>query len=534
MERIEGQANDETELAKQVLSWIVLAKRPLITRELQHALAVEIGEPGFDENNISDIGDVISVCAGLVAVDEESSVIRLVHYTTQEYFERTQDHWFSWAESEILKTCMTYLSFNAFERGSCKTHAEFEEQLQVYALYSYAACHWAHHASNLSSHCEEVLAFLLSETKVEAASQVLRLLAESQIPWYQHPVQFGYFSRQTTGLHLVAMLGLFGLAQKLLGRYGPNTRDSEGKTPLICAADYGHGAIVELFLGTEEVDINSMCLNGRAPLSYAAEEGHAAIVALLLATEGVDVDSRSLQNGLTPLSYAVREGHEVIVELLLATKKVDINSKSNQGITPLAIAAMEGHEAIVTRILATEMVDVNSKSLPGLTPLIYAAAAGHGAIVALLLDTEMVDVNSQSVTGETPLIHAIKHGHEAIVSMLLATDMVDVNLQTRNGQKALSCATTHGYKTIVAMLLSTGKVDVNETDANGWTPLIRAAIRGDDEMAEMLLENREVNVDWKDNDGATALSMALARRKYGVAVAICRHGLLRQQPKSTR
>jgi len=38
MERIDSQIKDQEELAKQVLSWITCAKRPLTTSELQHAL----------------------------------------------------------------------------------------------------------------------------------------------------------------------------------------------------------------------------------------------------------------------------------------------------------------------------------------------------------------------------------------------------------------------------------------------------------------------------------------------------------------
>jgi hypothetical protein len=90
MERIEGQIVDAKVLAKQVLSWITCAKRTLTTFELQHALAVETGEPELDRENLPEIEDMVSVCAGLVTVDKESRVIRLIHYTTQEYFERTQ------------------------------------------------------------------------------------------------------------------------------------------------------------------------------------------------------------------------------------------------------------------------------------------------------------------------------------------------------------------------------------------------------------------------------------------------------------
>src|SRR5437667_3878030 len=90
MERIQGQDLGIAELAKLVLSWITCAKRPLTTSELQHALAVEVGEPKLEEDNVPDIEDLVSGCAGLVGVDEESGIIRFVHYTTRQYFERTQ------------------------------------------------------------------------------------------------------------------------------------------------------------------------------------------------------------------------------------------------------------------------------------------------------------------------------------------------------------------------------------------------------------------------------------------------------------
>ncbi len=120
MERIGRQAEDAKELALQVLAWIVCAKRPLKTTELQHALAVEIDEPELDEENFPEIENMVSVCAGLVTVDADSNIIRLVHYTTQEYFERTQKDWFLNADSDITRVCITYLHF-AFSRvGSVK------------------------------------------------------------------------------------------------------------------------------------------------------------------------------------------------------------------------------------------------------------------------------------------------------------------------------------------------------------------------------------------------------------------------------
>jgi GPI inositol-deacylase, winged helix domain len=128
MERIKCQVPGSQKLATQVLLWIRCAKQPLTTKELQHALAVEIDTSELEEN-IPEIEDIVSVCAGLVTIDNESDIIRLVHYTTQEYFERTQKSWFSDAETDITKTCITYLSFDVFGRGICATAEDCETDI---------------------------------------------------------------------------------------------------------------------------------------------------------------------------------------------------------------------------------------------------------------------------------------------------------------------------------------------------------------------------------------------------------------------
>ena len=84
--RIENREQGIRELAKRTLFWIVYAKRPLTTKELRHALAIEPGTCRLDKTNLCPAKDLVSSCAGLVTVD--SNIIRLVHYTTQEYFQR--------------------------------------------------------------------------------------------------------------------------------------------------------------------------------------------------------------------------------------------------------------------------------------------------------------------------------------------------------------------------------------------------------------------------------------------------------------
>ena len=98
--------------------------------DLQHALAVKVHDSELDKENLRQGEDMVSVCAGLVTVDQESGTIRLVHYTTQQYFEQTQQYWFPDAETDITKICITYLSFSIFESGFCQTGGGFEDRLE--------------------------------------------------------------------------------------------------------------------------------------------------------------------------------------------------------------------------------------------------------------------------------------------------------------------------------------------------------------------------------------------------------------------
>ncbi|KAK3935253.1 hypothetical protein QBC46DRAFT_462179 [Diplogelasinospora grovesii] len=380
MERIDGQMSGFKQLARSVLSWITCAKRPLTALELQHALAVNVGDTRLDEENLSRIEDMISVCAGLVTVDKES-IVRFVHYTAQEYFQQTQQRWFSDANNHIASICVTYLSFIVFESGYCQSDDEFKERLRLNPFYDYAAHNWGYHARETLTLRGEVIDFLQDQKKVEASSQALSVVErESAYLNYSRASP-----RRMTGLHLAAYFGVEKAVNALLltGKVDVNSKSNSGQTPLLYAAERGHEAVVKLLLDTGKVDINSKSNSGRTPLLYAAERGHEAVVKLLLDTGKVDIESKD-DSGRTPLSWAAGSGHEAVVKLLLDTGKVDVESKDESGQTPLSWAAESGHEAVVKLLLDTGKVDINSKSTSGRTPLSYAAERGHEAVVKLL------------------------------------------------------------------------------------------------------------------------------------------------------
>jgi hypothetical protein len=311
MERINGQKAGLKDLAKRVLFWITCAKRPLATLELQHALGVEVGEPKIDEDNLPQIEDMVSVCAGLVTVDEESGVIRLVHYTMQEYFKKTRERWFPDAETDITKVCVTYLSFHAFESGFCQTDVEFEERLRLNQLYDYVAHNWGNHAREALTLCQQVIDFLESELKTDAASQALlaikRFSGDSE--YSQH------VPRQMTGPHLAAYFGIYEAANTLIGRgQSLDLKDNDGRTPLSWAAEKEHEAVVKLLL-EKGAGLETKDEYGQTPLSWAAEHGHEAVVKLLL-EKGAELETKD-KYSQTPLSRAVEDGHEAVVKLLL-------------------------------------------------------------------------------------------------------------------------------------------------------------------------------------------------------------------------
>lgn len=63
IKRIESQLPGESQTAKEVLAWIVCATRPLTTRELENALAIDVGEFSLDEENI--LGSMTSLLSAL-------------------------------------------------------------------------------------------------------------------------------------------------------------------------------------------------------------------------------------------------------------------------------------------------------------------------------------------------------------------------------------------------------------------------------------------------------------------------------------
>ena len=318
MERILAQGKGSSEMAKKILAWILCACRPLSTLELLHALAVEPGDTEIDEDNILETEQLLTICAGLVTIDEQSDNVRFIHYTTQEYLQRNLETWLPDAKIDVARSCIAYLSIDGLAIGPSSSQAHYEYRLREFVLLEYAALYWAPHLNLLTgTDCgaavnevvTEALYLLLDAERLSAMSQVL-FMSER---WQFSDESIRKEGEGFSGSHWIGRFGLLPLLEQWIDK---------------------------------RFDLDQCTYAGRTPLSWAAENGQEATVKQLLSTGKVEVDLKD-NYGQTPLSWAAENGQEATVKQLLETGKVDINSKDNRGQTPLLWAAENGQEAIV-------------------------------------------------------------------------------------------------------------------------------------------------------------------------------------------
>lgn len=532
MERINVQPLDFKDLAMLALSWITFAKKPLRSAELQHAIAIETDARVLDEENIPNVEDMVSVCAGLVTVDSASDVVRLIHYTAQEYFEQMSSLWFPHGQENIARSCISYLSFDCFTKGPCDTLTEYETRISAYPFYEYAAEYWGCHALTVSHELKDLmLRFLMNEGLTRSSSQAITTF------------HFGSGS-DMTGIHLAAHFGL----EKALGwllssgfnpdlrtgristplslasarghdmvvrmlvetkQVDPESKNLIGETPLSLAARYGHEAVVEFLIEIAHVDVNFGSQTGMTPLLWAVMNRHEKVTQVLLAADGIDVNSKDTQHERTPLSWAASIGHEATVKLLLATESVEIDYRDPLNHrTPLSLAAENGHESVVQLLLNTNAVHLNCRSRSGLNPLSWACRAGQCIIARILLNANRTIINSQDNQGWAPLSWSAARGHQSVVELLLQYEGINPNIPDHSGQTPLSLAAAHGHIEIVEMLLKEHHVDSNARDNKGDTPLAHAAHSGHQEVVALLLDHGDVNPDPQNHKGWTPLSLA--------------------------
>ena len=262
--RIKAQGEEKARLGMAALMWLSHAERPLKVDELRHALAVEIGSPNLNDDNVPSIGTLLACCQGLVVVDGGASTARLVHFTLQEYLQAHPDL-FTAAHSAMAETCLSYLNSQLVKAIS----AGFSLGFQNMPFFEYSSLYWGVHAKRKLSDCSRQLALKLFGDCNNHISTGILLKAQS-------PYRYSFYSNRISpfgGLHCASFFGIVEIVAGLVEIEGCNVNlpDCGGSTPLIWAAHNGHEGAVKILLGRDGIKPDKPDNDGQTPLHHAAE-----------------------------------------------------------------------------------------------------------------------------------------------------------------------------------------------------------------------------------------------------------------------
>ncbi|KAJ7431081.1 ankyrin repeat-containing domain protein [Mycena galericulata] len=502
MHRIEAQTEDSRRTARSTLIWVANAKRPLRVSEITAALAIKPGARSLNEDYLIDIETILSVCAGLVTVDKQS-VLRLVHYTTQEYLDKIQAKRFPDAQTEITCTLLTFL---------CWPRLHLLEEL---------------HLAKYSQYC---LAHAAGQPEVQLRKTVLEFLGhashlrqklfsrgdgwENGI-WNCPPWNYLDWPSQPSALWIAAAANLVETAKFLLFVEGAPWIQCLDRYDIIVASYYGHLKMVQLLIDNG-ADVNAQGGIYKSALGAALFGGNTEMVEFLM-DQGAHLNS----DGENPLSWETRNemvfgtalqvasvwGQIGTVQFLLQ-QKADINGCREIYGTALQTAALTGNLEVV-QLLLDRGANVNAEGGQYGTALQAASYAGQVDIAEVLLKSNP-NVNANVLQGDRPTaLQAALYGGHTFLAQLLLQKGADVHATGGHYPTALQAALYGGHRDIAQLLLDQG-ADVNAQEGGFPTALQAACYAGYEDIIHQLLEKgANVNSQVNSTERETAKLQAL-------------------------
>lgn len=423
--------------------------------ELQHALAIRLVDDDLDRENFIDPQLIIDSCFGLVEIDRESSTIRFVHYSVQEYLTSHNHGFFENADIEITKVCLKYLSLDSMKDLHLQNRQRFKRSLDELPFLDYAARQWGFHAINVAPHDVQDVAvpFLRSSSHLMSAARVRDYYRSAFFrKWHERISLWGHSGSDGPGISTCASFGLTEFVKFLIGKNQQpmlKARNMYGSTPLHEAALSGYESTAKLLLeyGADVLDHN---IGKNTPLYLAVAYGQISVARLLLQQQSsAQLDTRA-RYGWTALHKAADIGNEDIAALLLQSGAM-VNSEDVKGMRPLHFAARKGYLEIV-RLLLMSGAEVHSQASDGLTPLDHAVTSGHLEVARMLLNNG-ARVEHRAMDKWTVLHRAARGGHDSLVALLLERG-ANVLAENHKGGIPLHAAARSGSVRAVELLLN--------------------------------------------------------------------------------
>ncbi|PUU75124.1 hypothetical protein B9Z19DRAFT_1131916 [Tuber borchii] len=274
---------------------VAIAVKKLSVDELCLALAVDIEAPDFDPENIPLITTLLHRRPGLTTVDNEASIVRLIHFTVQECLS-SYPGLFNKPHSVLAETCLTYLNsqqvknlaslisprqsnraiLQIFFEIQGNTHGEgYSDHTRTLVLE--LLCHYAGdvdtyslfglHGTLFFGIVELVTAIVNAEScEIDQPN----CIGSTPLGWMARNGHVGGVKllerRISTSIALISTIehNSDGLLLEYLtelssssgmGRYRPNLPDENDRTRLGRVATEGHEGVVKVFL-EGDVDLN--------------------------------------------------------------------------------------------------------------------------------------------------------------------------------------------------------------------------------------------------------------------------------------
>ena len=563
--RISQSDNEFDHMARKTICWLSNACRQLEEPELCHALAIGNSTSDVGEEDLVGIQDVLDSCLGLVTLDDESRIVRLVHYTAQEFFDRHNSQYFARANIQLTSMCLKYLMLDVFATGRCRFSVSLrfgrnpkgrvrkknflEHRTQRYPFLTYCSQYWGDHArGEPERECRDIIMrFLRSPEHLSSASQ-----ASSRCP--------------NLALHLASFFGLEYTLISLLSNVELshiNEKDLKEYTALHWAIEMDRIKVAQMLLSAN-ANINVGNNYGQTALLKAIVSRREAIVSAMLADPSVIIDHIALQcavySGLEivvnryicehptiedkisranrVLHRAALAGRVDIIRIALQQDATSI-SENEEGEFPLQIAIKYGRSSAVDCLIQNG-ASLNVHLSSGYTPL-QLAAMSIGVFKErfdLIMnyqttETRLAELEGGMVSGEkarvsnAPFLNHLKQWiveepgfelmerpefwdalhddveHQHIIQQLLH-HKGDLSVRTKNGETLLHLSICSFVRTQAFLDVASQHLEIDARDQMGRTALHYAAAAGNLAVMELLID-RGADITIEDNEGASIL-----------------------------
>ncbi|KAH6884775.1 hypothetical protein BKA70DRAFT_1574805 [Coprinopsis sp. MPI-PUGE-AT-0042] len=412
--RILDQTPTNTLIAKNALVWVLCAARSLTIDELRHAVATCPETHKFDRSRLVNKALLMGLCRGLVNVEENTNVVRFVHYTAKDVVKQFISESFPCPHSLPAARCMSLLTECELQQYNDEEFDNLKNALRTEPLLAYAYEAWSIHAresiddppvaGQLAQFIQGCRAFPLDDGMFIPGYRSRHVVQRGNSPW---PLDI------LEPLHMAAYFNLpITIAGSAHLRKPNEPTHKRGITPLILAIEQNSASAVRELLSLPSTLVNAADRDGDTPLMWAlgifSEQGsiNPAIASLLLGHPKIRVNAQD-RDGSSALMGASMLDLTEATTLLLAHPKIKPNQADSDGWTALMFASRYGSKRVVSVLLADSRVKVNLRSKDGKTALDIAQSWDHREIVELLCNHSSVNHQSPSQPLKDLLHHVL-------------------------------------------------------------------------------------------------------------------------------